>query len=61
MCEGCKFWSEMIAESKGGGPLKAMCLNDKASCYQDMVHEGCNNREEGPSIDEPGYSQDRGW
>ena len=27
-CAGCRFWSEMVAECHGGGPVKAMCLAD---------------------------------
>ena len=26
-CKGCRFWSEMVAKSTGGGPVQAMCLN----------------------------------
>ena len=25
-CANCRFWSEMLAEAVGGGPVKAMCL-----------------------------------
>lgn len=25
-CKGCRFWSEMVARSRGGGPIEAMCL-----------------------------------
>lgn len=25
-CGSCRFWSEMIAKSEGGGPVQAMCL-----------------------------------
>ncbi len=25
-CRGCRFWSEMIAQVRGGGPVEAMCL-----------------------------------
>jgi len=25
-CGGCKFWSEMLAQWTGGGPIEAMCL-----------------------------------
>jgi len=28
-CAGCRFWSEMIAQSIGGGPVEALCLADK--------------------------------
>lgn len=24
-CKGCRYWSEMVARSIGGGPLEAMC------------------------------------
>lgn len=27
-CAGCRFWSEMIAQSIGGGPVQALCLAD---------------------------------
>lgn len=26
-CRGCRFWSEMIAKSEGGGPILALCLS----------------------------------
>lgn len=26
-CAGCRFWSEMIAQSIGGGPTEALCLS----------------------------------
>ena len=29
-CKGCRYWSEMIAKSDGGGPVQAMCLNSKS-------------------------------
>jgi hypothetical protein len=25
-CFGCRYWSEMIAQSIGGGPIEALCL-----------------------------------
>lgn len=27
-CGGCRFWSEMIAQSIGCGPIQALCLAD---------------------------------
>ena len=27
-CSGCRFWSEMVAQSMGGGPVEALCLSD---------------------------------
>lgn len=26
-CNGCRFWSEMIAQAVGGRPVEAMCLS----------------------------------
>ena len=26
-CAGCRFWSEMIAQSISGGPIEALCLS----------------------------------
>ena len=28
-CKGCRFWSEMLAQAIGGGPVQAMCLSDE--------------------------------
>lgn len=48
-CENCYFWSEMIAQSVGCGPVEAMCLNDNSDSYQEMVPEtfGCVDWENG--------------
>ena len=27
-CEGCRFWSEILAQSVGSGPIEAFCLCD---------------------------------
>ena len=27
-CNGCRFWSEMIAQAIGGGGVQALCLSD---------------------------------
>jgi len=27
-CGGCRFWSEMVAQSIGCGPMEALCLAD---------------------------------
>ena len=29
-CKGCRYWSEMLARSEGGGPVQAACLNNKS-------------------------------
>jgi hypothetical protein len=26
-CDGCRFWSELVAKSEGGGPVQALCLS----------------------------------
>ena len=40
-CKGCRYWSEMVAHSIGGGPVQAMCLSPaspnqigRASCRE---------------------------
>lgn len=25
-CHGCRYWSEMVARSRGGGSVEALCL-----------------------------------
>ena len=27
-CAGCRYWSEMLAQAIGGGPVQAMCLGE---------------------------------
>lgn len=29
-CDGCRFWSEMVAQAWGGGPMEALCLSEKS-------------------------------
>lgn len=29
-CAGCRYWSEMIARSCGGGPVEAVCLHSSS-------------------------------
>lgn len=31
-CGGCRYWSEMIAQSIGGRDVEAMCLNAASPC-----------------------------
>ena len=56
-CDGCKFWSEMIAAA--GGEYKtvhAYCLSPHAEGlgYEErMVCAGCDHRESGVPIDMP--------
>jgi hypothetical protein len=52
-CSGCKFWSEMIAQSVGGGPVEAWCLNDLSPHRNRYVYRGCEHRVEGVPVDMP--------
>ena len=27
-CGGCRYWSDMVAQAVGGGPVEALCLSD---------------------------------
>jgi len=61
-CKGCRFWSEMIAKSDGGGPVSAMCLNPKSLEYQKYRtgSEHCGQWGSGHygAIDTPGESDE---
>ena len=54
-CDGCKWWSERIARSIGGGPMEAMCLNVHSPCYNRMVCGGCTFYRSGRAIDDPSF------
>ena len=51
-CEGCKYWSERLARSLGGGPVEAMCLNENSSHIMHYVHYGCKKHTPGPAVDD---------
>lgn len=58
-CKGCRFWSEMIAQSVGGGPVQAMCLASKPaqlSGQYTSARQKCDAWASGHygAIDEPG-------
>lgn len=57
-CDGCKWWSERIAHSIGGGPIEAMCLNCDSPNYNRMVHSGCKLHSPGRAIDDPSFFSD---
>ena len=48
-CKTCYFWSEMVAQSIGGGPIEALCLNDNSDFHQKMMAEtnSCPDWEDG--------------
>ncbi len=61
-CGGCKWWSEMIASAKGGGPIRAYCFNPKnpAKGYRErMTCDGCELKELGLPVDHPALRAER--
>lgn len=62
-CNGCRWWSEMIAHATAGAPLEAMCLNPVSPCTgrftkerDTCAHYGTNHL---GAVDEPGQDPDR--
>ena len=51
-CDGCMWWSEMLAYADGGGPVKAMCLNESSPRYKKYSVMGCDFKSDGPPIDD---------
>lgn len=49
-CDGCKYYSELIAKIEYGNTV-AMCLNDKSPKYQQYTLWSCDKKEEGYPID----------
>ena len=63
-CQGCRYWSEMIAAWHGSGPIKALCLNpDKLSKRGQYTtgRDTCEMWAAGDlgAIDEPGEDPER--
>lgn len=65
-CAGCKFWSERMAQSIGGGPVEAMCLADggqysskytRARTTCDKWESGEDGAVDDPSLDECSESE----
>jgi len=57
-CAGCRYWSEMIAESVGCGPIQAACLSQDSPHAGRMVRSDarCDAWKSGDdgAVDEPG-------
>lgn len=57
VCDGCRYWSEMIAKSDGNG-LEAYCLNRQSAHAMTFVnrHQSCDQWADGSwgAIDQPG-------
>ncbi len=49
-CDGCKYWSELMAQFVDG-VLKAMCLNEDSDKYQKYSKMGCEKKVAGPPVD----------
>jgi hypothetical protein len=55
-CEGCKFWSEMLAKvNSDNTAVEAMCLCESSHRYQryTVLRQGCEFYAEGYPIDMP--------
>ena len=50
-CEGCKYWSESVAEGLAAELLKALCMNLGSAHSHKMVNAGCASKIEGDPID----------
>ncbi len=61
-CGGCRFWSEMCAQSLGCGPIEALCLSDNSPSCGKFVTEThkCDAWKDslGYAIDAPGIESD---
>jgi hypothetical protein len=57
-CDGCKFWSELVATQRAGWEMQALCLNPNSHCYQKMVAGGCGEYVAGRSLDDPAPQED---
>lgn len=44
-----------VAQKLGLDPMEAMCLNDASPHRHKMVFAGCDNKEEGQSVDDPDH------
>ena len=52
-CEGCMFWSQMIATCQGNGAVEALCMCPSSPKYQHYSWRGCRFRQAGTAIDDP--------
>lgn len=51
-CKTCSAWSELLAEAKAGGPVKAMCLNPASDAHGTYVsgEQGCSAHTTDPAL-----------
>jgi hypothetical protein len=52
-CEGCMYWSEMLAQSTDSGHVAAMCLNESSPRHQKYSVMGCDFKANGTPVDFP--------
>lgn len=61
-CAGCRYWSEMLAQCQGGGPIKAVCLHPTGPnrMVYTTAKRTCSSWASGHlgAIDEPGQDPD---
>ncbi len=55
-CNGCKFWSERLAQSNELGNIEALCLSSDSPHAGRWVLGGCRSYEAGAAIDDPAYA-----
>lgn len=46
-CNGCQWWSEMIAAAFSGNPVTATCLNEDSPRFGKMAYRGCELKVDG--------------
>jgi len=54
-CKGCRYWSELLAQSLNLGPVEAMCLCEESPKYQQytVLMDDCDKYQEGYPVDAP--------
>jgi len=59
-CEGCKYWSEMLAHagSDTGGEVVAMCLSPSGPQRRTYVRLHCAAYQTGDPVDAPGAAEE---
>lgn len=55
ICENCRYWSQMIAQSIGAGPIEAWCLSSEQKQKYRRATETCNSwaKNSHGAVDEP--------
>ena len=62
-CESCRFWSQMVAQSIGCGPIEALCLAGRGTKFggqmmrADATCEAWRSDHHGKVDDPPNYGE----